>query len=107
MNGIGVATIETRRPLTFDSYSKNRATGSFILIDPATNATVAAGMMNGPTSVGEARSRVPGSQVTWRFENGSLLVSGIEGIGENAGSSFIEDPEALDALERLLDRLRA
>jgi sulfate adenylyltransferase large subunit len=107
MNGIGVATIETRRPLTFDSYSKNRATGSFILIDPATNATVAAGMINGPTSVGEARSRVSSSQITWRFENGSLLVSGIEGIGENAGPSFIDDPEALDALELLLDRLRA
>jgi hypothetical protein len=64
-------------------------------------------MINGPTSVGEARSRLPGSQITWRFENGSLLVSGIEGIGENAGPSFIDDPEALDALERLLDRLRA
>jgi sulfate adenylyltransferase large subunit len=105
-NGIGVATIETRRPLTFDSYAQSRATGSFILIDPATNATVAAGMINGPTSSREARARVAGSQVTWRVENGSLVVSGFEGIGENTGPSLIDDPEALDALERLLNRLR-
>ena len=45
MNDIGVAEISTSRPLFFDPYLENRATGSFILIDPATNATVAAGMI--------------------------------------------------------------
>jgi len=45
MNDIGVAEIATTRPVFFDSYADNRATGSFILIDPATNATVAAGMI--------------------------------------------------------------
>jgi len=107
MNAIGVGVIETGRPLTFDSYSANRSTGSFILIDPATNATVAAGMINGPASAGEARPSVPRSQVTWHFKNGSLLLSGLEALGENTGPSLINDPEALDALERLLHRLRA
>jgi hypothetical protein len=37
--------LATTRPLFFDPYTANRATGSFILIDPATNATVAAGMI--------------------------------------------------------------
>jgi sulfate adenylyltransferase subunit 1 (EFTu-like GTPase family) len=32
-------------PLIHDSYRRNRATGSFILIDPGTNETVAAGMI--------------------------------------------------------------
>ena len=45
MNDIGVAEIATTRPIFFDSYADNRATGSFILIDPATNATAAAGMI--------------------------------------------------------------
>jgi sulfate adenylyltransferase subunit 1 len=45
MNDIGVAEISTTRALFFDPYAENRATGSFILIDPSTNATVAAGMI--------------------------------------------------------------
>jgi sulfate adenylyltransferase large subunit len=45
MNDIGVIEIETTRPLFFDPYAENRATGSFILIDPKTNHTVAAGMI--------------------------------------------------------------
>jgi sulfate adenylyltransferase subunit 1 len=45
MNEIGVLRIETARPVYFDAYTNNRATGSFILIDQATNATAAAGMI--------------------------------------------------------------
>jgi sulfate adenylyltransferase subunit 1 len=45
MNGIGVLRIETSRPIYFDTYAENRGTGSFILLDPATNATVGAGMI--------------------------------------------------------------
>ncbi len=46
-NEIGGVLIETKRPLFFDPYSENRATGAFILIDPLTNETVAAGMITG------------------------------------------------------------
>ena len=45
MNDIGVAEIELTRTLYFDAYAENRASGSFILIDPQTNATLAAGMI--------------------------------------------------------------
>ena len=45
VNDIAVANIETTLPLFFDSFRHNRTTGSFILIDPITNATVAAGMI--------------------------------------------------------------
>jgi sulfate adenylyltransferase large subunit len=45
MNGIALVHIETTTPLFFDPYSLNRATGSFILLDPLSNATVGAGMI--------------------------------------------------------------
>ena len=45
LNEIGRARILTTEPLFFDPYQINRATGSFILIDPHTNNTVAAGMI--------------------------------------------------------------
>ncbi len=45
MNEIGAVEFETHVPLFFDPYSSNRTTGSFILIDAATNATVGAGMI--------------------------------------------------------------
>ena len=45
MNDIGVATLQLVRPIALDSYANNRTTGAFILIDPETNGTVAAGMI--------------------------------------------------------------
>ena len=45
MNDIGRITLRTAVPLIHDSYRRNRSTGSFILIDPGTNETVAAGMI--------------------------------------------------------------
>ena len=49
LNEIGRVTLRTTAPLFFDSYARNRDTGSFILIDEGTNRTVAAGMIMGPT----------------------------------------------------------
>ena len=45
MNDIGRISLRTTAPLFFDSYRRNRITGSFILIDEATNITVGAGMI--------------------------------------------------------------
>ena len=45
MNDICKVKIRTTKPLMFDSYRENRTTGSIILIDDATNETVAAGMI--------------------------------------------------------------
>jgi bifunctional enzyme CysN/CysC len=47
LNEIGRVELETADPLSVDSYKVNRATGSFILFDPDTNQTVAAGMIRG------------------------------------------------------------
>ncbi len=45
MNDIARVGIRVQQPLVFDSYDTDRATGSFIVIDEATNNTVAAGMI--------------------------------------------------------------
>ncbi|WP_255434017.1 sulfate adenylyltransferase subunit 1 [Carboxylicivirga sp. M1479] len=45
MNDIARIKIRSTKPLFFDSYNRNRITGSIILVDEATNETVAAGMI--------------------------------------------------------------
>jgi bifunctional enzyme CysN/CysC len=45
VNEIGECNIATQAAIAFDPYGENRATGSFILIDRLTNATVGAGMI--------------------------------------------------------------
>ncbi len=49
LNEIGRVRLRTQVPLQFDEYRRNRDTGSFILIDEASNNTVAGGMIMGPT----------------------------------------------------------
>ncbi len=48
MNDIATVEVETSSPLFFDSYRQNRTTGSFIIIDSLTNATLGAGMIQAP-----------------------------------------------------------
>jgi sulfate adenylyltransferase subunit 1 len=48
LNGIAEVEVETSQPLFLDPYALSRATGSFILIDPLSNATVGAGMVREP-----------------------------------------------------------
>jgi len=51
INDIGQIKLQTSKPLIFDAYATNRLTGSFILIEPSTNATVAAGLLLPPREV--------------------------------------------------------
>ena len=46
LNSIGVCNINTEQAVAFDSYKDNRDTGSFVLIDRASNNTVGAGMLH-------------------------------------------------------------
>ncbi len=48
LNEIGRVALRVTAPLFYDGYRRNRSTGSFILVDEATNATVGAGMILGP-----------------------------------------------------------
>ncbi|MBU3705729.1 MAG: sulfate adenylyltransferase subunit CysN [Mycobacterium sp.] len=58
LNELGRVTLRTQVPLLLDEYSRNAATGSFILIDPDTNVTVAAGMIR-DTAPAAARAATP------------------------------------------------
>ena len=57
MNDIGEIRLKTAKPIIYDGYATNRLTGSFILIEPGTNATVAAGMLLPPTEVARPEYR--------------------------------------------------
>ena len=50
LNEIGAVLVEAQRPLFVDPYRRNRFTGSFILLDPLTNETVGAGMIESAAS---------------------------------------------------------
>jgi bifunctional enzyme CysN/CysC len=69
LNEIGRVGIVTARPLCFDSYRLNSATGSFVLIDPATNVTVGAGMIRGETNPLERDPAARDSDREWRGWN--------------------------------------
>ena len=64
LNEIGTLTVTASQPLVFDPYAENRTTGSFVLIDPATNFTAGAGMIlrplreDGVAAVGSAAERL-------------------------------------------------
>jgi bifunctional enzyme CysN/CysC len=45
LNDIGRLSITTHRPLYYDAYADNRATGSFVIVDSLSNSTVGAGMI--------------------------------------------------------------
>ena len=51
MNDVGAIRLRTAKPLLYDGYAVNRLTGSFILIEQGTNATVGAGMLFPPTEL--------------------------------------------------------
>jgi bifunctional enzyme CysN/CysC len=82
LNEIGRASLATHLPLFFDSYRDNRETGNFILIDPISNNTVAAGMIERPQATVETaplETRVDRREYLW--ERG--LVSSEARIGRN------------------------
>ncbi len=59
LNGIGEIEVETDRPILADLYGESRTTGSFILIDPASNATVGAGMIREVLATAVAEEEAP------------------------------------------------
>ncbi len=63
-NEIGRARIHTAQPVCFDPYGRNPDTGSFILVDPFTNATVAAGMIRGETREVAPAANAPRSAIS-------------------------------------------
>ena len=57
LNDVGRVRVTTAAPLFFDPYRQSKPTGAFILIDPYSNATVAAGVIRGEAPSAEAVAR--------------------------------------------------
>ena len=92
LNQIGSVTVSTARPIMFDRYVDNRGTGSFIVVDPATNFTAGAGM------VAEVLPDRPGVRPT--------RSNVAERLARLARAANSED-EAIDAVRQELDALLA
>jgi hypothetical protein len=69
MNDIAAVEFESSSPLFFDAYDRNRTTGSFILIDPISNATVAAAMIQRDLSAQTAGAQAvsASSEILWKM----------------------------------------
>lgn len=97
LNELGRITLRTQVPLLLDEYVRNSSTGSFILIDPDTNVTVAAGMVR-DTAPASARSATPNtvrhqSLVTAgdRLTKGrTLWFTGLSGSGKSSVAVLVE-----------------
>ena len=83
LNGIGLVDIHAAQALAVDRYSTNRITGSFVLIDPITNATAAAGMIREITPLTTAANESGDEPVTaseraarWGHNGAHLQISG-------------------------------
>jgi len=95
LNELGRVSLRTTVPLLLDEYTRNPATGSFILIHPESNATVAAGMVR-DTVPATARTASPNtvrheSLVTDRLTKGrTVWFTGLSGSGKSSIAVILE-----------------
>ena len=89
LNEIALATVTATRPIVFDSYADNRSTGSFLVIDPATNATAGAGM------IVEARDHATDARL--EFSAADRLARAARAAGT--------EREAIEAVRRVLEEI--
>ena len=100
MNGIACVEFESSAPLYFDAYATNRTTGSFILIDALSNATVGAAMIREELSRDEVAGDVAAEKLgrVTREERGKrhghsaavLAVEGAAGLAEQLERTLFE-----------------
>ena len=88
LNDIASVTLRTDAELMFDPYEQNRTCGSFILIDPSDNATVAAGMIKAATRAAHivpSAGRVSPETRAQLLGHGALTVwfTGLPGSGKS------------------------
>jgi bifunctional enzyme CysN/CysC len=101
LNEIGRVKLRTSIPLIFDEYRRNRATGSLILIDEATNQTVGAGMIIEP-HIRDAEAR---REITWhqskltrperweliKHQGATVWLTGLSAAGKSTIAAALEE----------------
>ena len=109
LNDIARCAISSDRELLFDPYASNRQTGSFVLVDRLSNATVAAGMIIGASSAWDRQpdaslhrqaSSISGAERSARFgqQPCTVLLTGLTAAGKSTIATALE--------RRLFDRGR-
>jgi bifunctional enzyme CysN/CysC len=94
LNELGRVSLRTQVPLLLDEYTRNASTGSFILIDPNTNGTVAAGMVLRDVSAQTAspntvwhKSLVTAEE---RPRGKTVWLTGLSGAGKSSVAMLVE-----------------
>jgi len=96
LNEIGVCNLSIGRAIAFDAYADNRATGAFILIDRASNETVAAGMIDfalrRATNIHHQAITVtkPERAQLMRHRPAVLWFTGLSGAGKSTIANLVE-----------------
>ncbi|MFE3542819.1 adenylyl-sulfate kinase [Nocardia sp. NPDC059177] len=93
LNDIARVRLHSRQPLLTDPYRENRRTGSFILIDPVTDQTVAAGIVTGRETGAEHTDSAARAEISWhrsavsradRTHTGATVwLTGLSGSGKS------------------------
>ncbi|OSC30636.1 adenylyl-sulfate kinase [Mycobacterium vulneris] len=94
LNELGRISLRTQVPLLLDEYTRNASTGSFILIDPHTNGTVAAGMVlrdasaqaASPNTVRHKSSAIAAARPRGR----TVWFTGLSGSGKSSVAMLVE-----------------
>jgi len=100
MNDLGRLVIRTSGPLYFDPYSENPSTGSFVLVDPGTNVTVAAGMVQGVFQ-GEAAAAHRTGRAVWLgpwSSRASTLAADLRAFGRSVVSMHSAPDESASSV---------
>ena len=93
LNEIGRVRLRAQQPLAFDAYSRNRTTGALILVDPATNNTVGAGMIIGAASAGTGDVVWHPSDVAAEdrpTRGATVWLTGLSGAGKSTVAAALE-----------------
>jgi bifunctional enzyme CysN/CysC len=83
VNEIGLVQLETHKPMLCDRYSQNRTTGSFILIDPDDNDTVAAGLIVETTLQPSDCEAAQVDKAVARHQGLTVWLTGLSGAGKS------------------------
>jgi bifunctional enzyme CysN/CysC len=95
LNELGRISLRTQVPLLLDEYTRNASTGSFILIDPDTNGTVAAGMVLREVSAHKASPNTVRHQSLVTAEDRGIRgrtvwLTGFSGAGKSSVAMLVE-----------------
>jgi bifunctional enzyme CysN/CysC len=96
MNDLGLCHLSTLKPIAFDEYTENRATGAFILVDRFTHETVAAGMirhaLRRASNIHRADFTIDRTARAERNDQRPLLLwfTGLSGSGKSTIANLVE-----------------